>query len=58
MKKDDKENKLYTYRCMKCKDEYQSEFENIIVKICNPCGDNSYENKFTNSNNIDVSVEE
>lgn len=52
------ENILYTYKCMKCKKVYKSEIKNIIVKICDPCGNKTYENMNTNTHITDISYEE
>jgi hypothetical protein len=30
-------NNIYTYKCLNCKNDYESEFNNIIVTICDSC---------------------
>jgi DNA-directed RNA polymerase subunit RPC12/RpoP len=53
--------KTYKYKCIKCKNEYESNFDKIIITICDPCGDiyNNYKaNSIIDSDNkIDDKIE-
>lgn len=32
-----KDDIIYTYKCIKCKKDYNSKFKNLVVRICDPC---------------------